>query len=66
MQDKRLSMMPVTNEYGGIAGRVTLKQIIGVIVGTVLEDDPPSAMAGRRINQVRLERVAAVEREVVP
>ena len=38
-------MMLVTNEYGGIAGLVTLKQIIGVIVGTVMEDDPPSAEA---------------------
>ena len=45
MQDQRLSMMLVTNEYGGIAGLVTLKQIIGVIVGIVMEDDPPSAEA---------------------
>ena len=53
MQDQRLSMMLVTNEYGGIAGLVTLKQIIGVIVGTVVEDDPPSAEAGSSI--LRLE-----------
>ncbi len=45
MQAKRLSMMLVTNEYGGIAGLVTLKQLISVIVGTVVDDDPPSAMA---------------------
>ena len=49
MQDQRLSMMLVTNEYGGIAGLVTLKQIIGVIVGIVVEDDPPSAEADRII-----------------
>ena len=49
MQDKRLSMMLVTNEYGGIAGLVTLKQIIGVIVGAVMEDDPPSVEADRSI-----------------
>ncbi len=49
MQDQRLSMMLVTNEYGGIAGLVTLKQIIGVIVGTVMEDDPPSAEADSSI-----------------
>lgn len=53
MQDQRLSMVLVTNEYGGIAGLVTLKQIIGVIVGAVLEDDPPSVEADRSI--VRLE-----------
>lgn len=42
MQEKRLSMMMVTNEYGGIAGLVTLKQLTGVIVGTLIDDDPPS------------------------
>ena len=42
MQDKRLSMMMVTNEYGGIAGLVTLKQLTGVIVGTLIDDDPPA------------------------
>ena len=42
MQEKRLSMMMVINEYGGIAGLVTLKQLIGVIVGTMVDDDPPS------------------------
>ena len=45
MQAKRLSMMLVTNEYGGIAGLVTLKQLTGVIVGTMVDDDPPSAIA---------------------
>ncbi len=45
MQAQRQSMMLVTNEYGGIAGLVTLKQIIGVIVGTVVDDDSPSAEA---------------------
>ena len=49
MQEKRLSMMLVTNEYGGIAGLVTLKQLIGVIVGTVVDDDPPSAEADSSI-----------------
>ena len=53
MQNQRLSMMLVTNEYGGIAGLVTLKQIIGVIVGIVAEDDPPSVEADSGI--VRLE-----------
>ncbi len=42
MQEKRLSMLMVTNEYGGIAGLVTLKQLTGVIVGTLVDDDPPS------------------------
>ena len=42
MQEKRLSMMMVANEYGGIAGLVTLKQLTGVIVGTLVDDDPPS------------------------
>ena len=42
MQEKRLSMLLVTNEYGGIAGLVTLKQLTGVIVGTLVDDDPPS------------------------
>ena len=42
MQEKRLSMMLVTNEYGGIAGLVTLKQLTGVIVGTLIDDDPPA------------------------
>ena len=45
MQAKRLSMMMVTNEYGGIAGLVTLKQLTSVIIGTMVDDDPPSAMA---------------------
>ena len=45
MQDRRLSMMMVTNEYGGIAGLVTLKQLTGVIVGTMVDDDPPSEEA---------------------
>jgi putative hemolysin len=45
MQDNRLSMMMVTNEYGGIAGLVTLKQLTGVIVGTMVDDDPPSEEA---------------------
>lgn len=45
MQDKRLSMMLVTNEYGGIAGLVTLKQLTSVIVGTLADDDPPSQEA---------------------
>ena len=49
MREKRRSMMLVTNEYGGIAGLVTLKQLIGVIVGTVVDDDPPSAEADRGI-----------------
>ena len=49
MQDKRRSMMLVTNEYGGIAGLVTLKQLIGVIVGPMVDDDPPSAMADSSI-----------------
>lgn len=52
MQEKRLSMMLVTNEYGGIAGLVTLKQLIGVIVGTMVDDDPPSAMAHRSIRRL--------------
>ena len=41
MQAKRLSMMMVTNEYGGIAGLVTLKQLTSVIVGTLADDDAP-------------------------
>ena len=45
MREKRLSMMLVTNEYGGIAGLVTLKQLTGVIVGTLVDDDPPSQEA---------------------
>ena len=49
MQAQRRSMMLVTNEYGGIAGLVTLKQIVGVIVGTVVDDDPPSAEADSSI-----------------
>ena len=49
MQAKRLSMMMVTNEYGGIAGLVTLKQLIGVIIGTMVDDDPPSAIADSSI-----------------
>ena len=49
MRDKRLSMMMVTNEYGGIAGLVTLKQLTGVIVGTLVDDDPPSAEAENEI-----------------
>jgi putative hemolysin len=52
MQDQRLSMMLVTNEYGGIAGLVTLKQLIEVIVGTVVDDDPPSAEADSSITQL--------------
>lgn len=49
MQAQRRSIMLVTNEYGGIAGLVTLKQIVGVIVGTVVDDDPPSAEADSSI-----------------
>ena len=49
MQAQRRSMMLVTNEYGGIAGLVTLKQIVGVIVGTVVDDDPPSVEADSSI-----------------
>ena len=49
MQSQRLSMMLVTNEYGGIAGLVTLKQLTGVIVGTMVDDDPPSAIADSSI-----------------
>ena len=49
MQEKRLSMMMVTNEYGGIAGLVTLKQLTGVIVGTLVDDDPPSEEADSNI-----------------
>ena len=49
MQAQRRSMMLVANEYGGIAGLVTLKQIVGVIVGTVVDDDPPSAEADSSI-----------------
>lgn len=49
MQDKRQSLMLVTNEYGGIAGLVTLKQLIGVIVGPMVDDDPPAAMADSSI-----------------
>ncbi len=45
MREKRLSMMLVTNEYGGIAGLVTLKQLTSVIVGTLVDDDPPSEEA---------------------
>ena len=45
MRQKRLSMMMVTNEYGGIAGLVTLKQLTSVIVGTLVDDDPPSEEA---------------------
>lgn len=45
MQEKRLSMMMVTNEYGGIAGLVTLKQLTAVIVGTLVDDDAPSPEA---------------------
>lgn len=52
MQAKRLSMMMVTNEYGGIAGLVTLKQLTGVIVGTLVDDDPPSASASSSIVQM--------------
>ena len=49
MQDKRLSMMLVTNEYGGIAGLVTLKQLTSVIVGTLVDDDPLSEIADSNI-----------------
>ena len=49
MQTKRRSMMLVTNEYGGIAGLVTLKQVVSVIVGTVVDDDPLSAEADSSI-----------------
>ena len=52
MQDNRLSMMLVTNEYGGIAGLVTMKQLIGVIVGTVVDDDPPSMTADSSITEL--------------
>ena len=45
MQEKRLSMMMVTNEYGGIAGLVTLKQLTAVIVGTLADDDAASPEA---------------------
>ena len=45
MQEKRLSMMMVTNEYGGIARLVTLKQLTAVIVGTLVDDDAPSPEA---------------------
>lgn len=45
MQEKRLSMMMVTNEYGGIAGLVTLKQLTAVIVGTLADEDAPSPEA---------------------
>ena len=40
MKEKRLSMMLVTNEYGGIAGLVTLKQLTSVIVGTLVGRRP--------------------------
>ena len=53
MQERRLSMMMVTNEYGGIAGLVTMKQLTSVIVGTLADDDPPSAQADSGI--VRLD-----------
>ena len=52
MQEKRLSMMLVTNEYGGIAGLVTMKQLVGVIVGTVVDDDPPALTADSHIVQL--------------
>ena len=52
MQEKRLSMMMVTNEYGGIAGLVTLKQLTGVIVGTLVDDDPTSEGAHASIEQL--------------
>ena len=52
MRDNRLSMMMVTNEYGGIAGLVTLKQLTGVIVGTLVDDDPPSVEADNDIMQL--------------
>lgn len=52
MQEKRLSMMLVTNEYGGIAGLVTMKQLVGVIVGTVVDDDPPAMTADSHIAQL--------------
>ncbi len=45
MQEKRVSMMMVTNEYGGIAGLVTLKQLTGVIVGTMVDEDASSEEA---------------------
>ena len=51
MQEKRHSMMLVTNEYGGIAGLVTMKQLVGVIVGTVVDDDPPAITAASSIAQ---------------
>ena len=51
MQEQRLSMMLVTNEYGGIAGLVTMKQLIGVIVGTFVDDDPPAVTADSSIAQ---------------
>ena len=53
MQDKRLSMMLVTNEYGGIAGLVTLKQLTGVIIGTMMDDDPPSAQEQGNLIRLR-------------
>ena len=52
MQEHRLSMMLVTNEYGGIAGLVTMKQLVGVIVGTVVDDDPPAMTADSSIAQL--------------
>ena len=52
MQEQRLSMMLVTNEYGGIAGLVTMKQLVGVIVGTVVDDDPPAMTADSSIAQL--------------
>ena len=48
MQEKRLSMMMVINEYGGMRGG-NLKQLIGVIVGTMVDDDPPSEGADSSI-----------------
>ena len=52
MQEKRASMMMVTNEYGGIAGLVTLKQLTGVIVGTLVDDDPPAEGAHASIEEL--------------
>lgn len=52
MQAKRLSMMLVTNEYGGIAGLVTLKQLTSVIVGTIVDDDPPSEIDDSNLKQL--------------
>ena len=42
LRTQGISLVMVVDEYGGIAGLVTLKQLLEVIVGPVVEDGDPS------------------------